>query len=111
MRTRLYHGGLYKPREAEAHQNIEDIAAHGVAHCHVTETFFYDRQRGESIRHTHASGDKGQAHYSVGDAESASYKVIALLSHSIRFKSLLSLIIDLIEVIAVPIIVIIHTMM
>lgn len=75
MRARLYHGGLYEPREAEAHQNIKDIAAHSVADRHVAEAFFYDRQGGESIRHAYASGDESQAHYSVGDAESASYKV------------------------------------
>jgi hypothetical protein len=83
VRAGLYHGGLYEPRKTKTHQDIEDVTAHGIADCHIAETFLYDCQRGKSIRYAHTGGDESQSHHGVRDAQSASCKVIISLIASI----------------------------
>lgn len=36
MAAWVYDGGLYEPRQAEAHQNIEHVGSHCVWYCHVS---------------------------------------------------------------------------
>lgn len=75
VRARLYHGGLYEPRKTEAHQDVEDVAAHSVTDCHVAKTLLDDRQRGKRVWHAHASGNESQSHHGVGNAQSTACKI------------------------------------
>lgn len=69
MRAGVYDGGLDEPRQPEAHQDIEHVGPDRVWHRHVAVALLDDGERGERVRHRHASRHERQAHHRVRDTQ------------------------------------------
>ena len=60
---------LEEPGQTETHEDVEDVAADGVTHGHVTVALLDDTDATESVRNAHTGRDEGEAHDGVGDPE------------------------------------------
>ena len=69
MRSRFYHGSLNEPGKTETYEDIEDVAANSVTHCHVTEALLDDSQRREGIGYAYTRCHEGQTHHGIGNSQ------------------------------------------
>ena len=73
LRPRIYDSSLKKPRNAETHQNIKDIASNSIANSHVTMTLPDYSNPWECGRNTHSCSYERETHHSIRDAKSEPY--------------------------------------
>ena len=61
--------GLQQPGHAQADQEVEDVAADGVADGHVAVARPHHRHAGQRVLHADGRRHEGEAHDGVGEAE------------------------------------------
>ena len=58
-----------EPGQAETHEDVEHVAADGVADGHVPVTLLHHGHSGETVRDADPGCDEGETHHGVGDAQ------------------------------------------
>ena len=69
LTIRITEEAVEKPRQSEAHENVEHVRAKGISNGHVTHTLPRDDHRGENVREARARGLRYNENEGEGNEE------------------------------------------